>query len=60
MGKNVGFSRKIPKDRNEILEADELDEIASPLKSDKVSNHSSPAVINSQQVTETDYLDKGV
>ena len=54
--KNSSYNRKI---RDEIIEADELDEIASAIKTVKISNHSSPVVIN-KQITEDDYLDKGI
>ena len=47
---NVSFKRKV---RDEILELDEYDEDATP-KSAKISNHSSPVVIN--QVNEREYL----
>ena len=54
--KNVHEVKIARKVQNEIKEADELDEIGSPTKSDKISNHSSPAVIN----TQGDYLDQAV
>ena len=54
--KNSSYNRKV---RDEIIEADEIDEIASAIKTVKISNHSSPAVINNQ-ITDDDYLDKAI